>query len=501
MAEELIVVADDSATVVAMLTALLEGAGYRVEGAADGIEATEKAFAHRPDMVLLDVTMPRMNGYQVCRLIKSDHSLGDTPVLLLTSKDQVSDKFWGAQSGADRYLTKECGPDEILAVVRETLAKRTHAAPAERVPEGAQAEPLDLLSRLNDLLDRRLFQTTILNDIARVARSLQDLEQCANAVMKILSQLVGYHLAGVVLAGEDSHELHIRQAKPVTRSCLDCFEKDCFNALAARVEQQAPAREQWRVSIFDESEAGDPAHDLDQLIVLPLEADDRTVGLLAFAGAQQMAIAHEDQHLLSSLADQVYIVLDNARLYRKVQVMAVSDELTGLYNLRHLRERLADEFARARRYGLDVSLVLLDIDHFKAVNDRCGHQTGNLVLTQVVSVLRSQIREMDVAARYGGEEFAVILPMTGRKGAAEVAERLREAVAGARFGAAGDPLRLTISLGVVSFPAVPVAAPDELITAADNALYAAKDDGRNCVRYSDELSHDSSESRTDPAAV
>ena len=500
MAGERILVADDSATVLAMLTALLQGSGYRVTPAADGIGAAEKAFRERPDLVLLDVSMPLMNGYQVCRLLKSDPGLRETPVVLLTSKDQVSDKFWGAQSGADRYLTKECAPDDILAVVRDTLAHRTMAVSIAPAAPRPQAEPLDLLSRLNDLLDGRLFQATILNEIARLARSLQDLELCVNAVMKILSQLVDYHLAGVALAEEERGELYVRQAKPVTRSCLDRFEKDCFNALAAHLAH-VPARDKWRVSIFDESQAGESADDLAQLIVLPLESEDQPVGVLAFAGRRQMAVAQEDQRLLSSLADQVYIVLDNARLYRKVQVMAVSDELTGLYNFRHLRERLAEEFARARRYDSEMSLILLDIDHFKAVNDRCGHQSGNLVLTQVVAVIRAQIREMDVAARYGGEEFAMILPMTGLEGAVQVAERLRRAVADQRFGVPDDPLRLTVSLGVASYPSVAVGAADELITAADNALYAAKDAGRNAVRYTGEPLHERHHPRADSAAV
>jgi diguanylate cyclase (GGDEF)-like protein len=510
-----IVLADDSSTVVAMLTALLQSAGYRVTSAVDGVSAVEKAFAERPDLVLLDVTMPHMNGYQACRLLKSDPALRDTPVLLLTSKDQASDRFWGARSGADCYLTKECAPAEILDVIAQTLAERanaraaapasptdgypegrhdgpdasrpSHAAPTPTAPARTSREPApncqrDLLSRLNDLLDRRLFQATILNEIARLSRSLQDLEQCANAVMKTLSQLADYHLAGIALAQEDPGELYVRQAKPVSRLCLDRFEKDCFNALAAQ-QGRAPACQQWRVNIFDESTPGAPAQDLEQLITLPLESDRRPVGLLALAGGRQMAVAQQDQQLLSALADQVHIVLDNARLYRKVQIMAVSDELTGLYNFRHLRERLAEEFARARRYGSELSLMLLDIDHFKAVNDRCGHQTGNLVLTQVVAIIRAQLREGDLPARYGGEEFAVILPMTGAERGMPVAERLRAEVAGARFGVPDDPLRLTVSIGVASFPAQPLTAPDELITEADNALYAAKAAGRNCVRH------------------
>ena len=500
MAGETILVADDSTTVVEMLTALLEGAGYRVVTAADGVAAAEKALSGRPDLVLLDVAMPHMNGYHACRLIKSQAALRDTPVLLLTSRDQVSDKFWGAQSGADRYLTKECRPDEILNVVQASLVSRP--APREVAPAlGPQPNSrLDLLSRLNDLLDRRLFQATVLNEIARLARSLQDLKRSADAVLKTLSQLVDYHLAAVALAEEEPGELYVRQAKPVTPSCLDRFEKGCFDALTAHLGQ-SPRRERWHITILDETQGGEPCDDLEQLITLPLESDDRPLGLLALAGRRQMAMAQEDQHLLSSLADQVYIVLDNALLYRKVQVMAIHDELTGLYNFRHLRERLAEEFARARRHGLELSFILLDIDHFKAVNDRCGHQMGNVVLTQIVDVMHAQIRENDVPARYGGEEFAVILPMTGVEGAVQVAERLRAAIAARPFGNSDDPQRLTVSLGVTSYPAVPASAPDELITQADNALYAAKGAGRDRVRHVTELDYDHPAPRIDPTAV
>jgi CheY-like chemotaxis protein len=282
MAEQTILIADDSPTIVAMLTALLEGAGYRVVTAENGVAAVEQALIERPQLVMLDVTMPHMNGYQACRLIKSEAALRDTPVLLLTSRDQVGDKFWGAQSGADRYLTKDCPPGEILEVVGESLAAR----PATRVVapplEARQGDSLDLLTRLTNLLERHLFQTTVLNEIARLARSLQDVEQCANAVMKTLSQLVDYHLAAVALAEDERGELYVRQTKPVTPSCLDRFEEHCFNVLGAHLGR-VPRRDRWVVSITDETQGGSPCDDLEQVITLPLESEDRPVGLLALA--------------------------------------------------------------------------------------------------------------------------------------------------------------------------------------------------------------------------
>jgi PleD family two-component response regulator len=208
------------------------------------------------------------------------------------------------------------------------------------------------------------------------------------------------------------------------------------------------------------------------------------------------------------------VAIEHARLYKRVQDQAITDGLTGLYNHRYFYDRLDHEIARARRYGTPVSLLMIDLDDFKAFNDRHGHLAGDAVLRGMAGVLQSELRQnLDIAARYGGEEFAVILPntplaaiaeaqmemdLTGRLagvrgggeppppghrgGAEQVAERIRAHVADTRFAAAdGATLPgLTVSIGVAVFP-VSTSSPEDLVAHADEALYAAKRAGKNRV--------------------
>ncbi|HEX4936690.1 MAG TPA: GGDEF domain-containing protein, partial [Gemmatimonadaceae bacterium] len=170
---------------------------------------------------------------------------------------------------------------------------------------------------------------------------------------------------------------------------------------------------------------------------------------------------------------------DNQRL----EALATTDALTRLLNRRAFHERLTEEVQRAHRYGSVVTLLLIDVDHFKQVNDTHGHLVGDAVLAQVATVMQSSLRTVDVAARYGGEEFVAILPETPLDGAIVIAERLRERVARHEFaGAHAVPLRLTISIGAAVYPAADVHSTDDLIARADAALYRAKAEGRNVVR-------------------
>jgi diguanylate cyclase (GGDEF)-like protein len=186
--------------------------------------------------------------------------------------------------------------------------------------------------------------------------------------------------------------------------------------------------------------------------------------------------------LFAYLSAQAAVSIENVDLHEMVRLQAVTDELTGLYNLRHLHETLDGEIERSRRFGQSVGLMLLDIDNFKKVNDTYGHQQGDLVLIEVGRVLRALSRDIDEPARYGGEEMAVILPQTDVAGAELLAERMRAAVAGIEIERldGGGRLQVTASFGVASLPAN-ASDKDSLIAEADAALYRAKRSGKNRV--------------------
>jgi diguanylate cyclase (GGDEF)-like protein len=183
----------------------------------------------------------------------------------------------------------------------------------------------------------------------------------------------------------------------------------------------------------------------------------------------------------SELTARIGVMVRIQRAEAEARQASLTDSLTGLWNRRFLHQRLDEEMARSRRHGTPLACVMLDIDHFKAINDTHGHATGDLVLRDVAAILRRHIRKSDLAVRYGGEEFVLVLFSNNSENAGVVAERIRADVQNQNFGDSGSPLRVTISIGVCSFPDDSVTSSDDLMRRADAALYHAKEAGRNMV--------------------
>jgi diguanylate cyclase (GGDEF)-like protein len=224
--------------------------------------------------------------------------------------------------------------------------------------------------------------------------------------------------------------------------------------------------------------AGEPGAAGGPELEIPLESGpEQALLILAPAGAE---FAPESRELANWLGAQAAVALENARLHRLVERQAVTDGLTELANRRQFEQALAGEISRAERFGGMLALILADLDDFKQVNDRYGHQAGDEVLRQFASVLRETVRDVDLPSRYGGEEFAVLLPQTDLEGAERLAERLRKAVAERPMTKRpGALVAVTASFGVASFPGA--STPAALFAAADEALYRAKAAGKNRV--------------------
>jgi diguanylate cyclase (GGDEF)-like protein len=223
-------------------------------------------------------------------------------------------------------------------------------------------------------------------------------------------------------------------------------------------------------------------------LLVPLVFEDEVIGCLELVEKRHVRrFTDQECELASTLAALAAVAIRNARLHADLELLATTDGLTGLHNHRHFYERLAQEVARAQRYQLPLSLLMIDIDDFKLYNDRCGHRAGDALLRDLAALLRSHTRQqVDIVARYGGEEFAVVLPSTGAArdggtGAARAAaERIRASVASESFGPGQTPPVVTASVGVATLPDHATSL-DGLVEQADHALYRAKERGKNRV--------------------
>lgn len=224
---------------------------------------------------------------------------------------------------------------------------------------------------------------------------------------------------------------------------------------------------------------------VNSVFLLPMFYEKNLLGILSLLLEKINALSSYQCRLIEVLGNQASISIANARFHAEIERLAVTDGLTGLFNHRHFQERLAHEFNRLGRFSAPVSLLLIDIDYFKKINDTYGHPVGDVVLKRVANIIRKTVRNIDIPARYGGEEFAVVLVGTDEKGAVNMGERLRKTVMDTKFESDKNTFSVTVSIGISSYEGEAM-KKEELVDKADKALYQAKGNGRNrSVSWSD----------------
>jgi two-component system cell cycle response regulator len=474
-----VLVADDSPLVLRMLEHMLEREGITAIPARDGLEAVEKAFTSTPDLIVLDVVMPRLTGYQACRILKSEPSTRAVPVVLLTNRDEPGDRFWGLLTGADHYLTKDEDPQKLLAFLKDMLAGVPPRPPD--APRHHAGTSFDILARVNELLDRKLFEATVLSEIGRVARNLGRFDETFTSVMTVVSHVVEFAVAGMAFVDGDELDLVVAVHRPSAAAVIEEMKGRMLAAVSREPGGAGVTRIHSRLLQLGRSPGGPEETSLSAFGAIPVEGSEGLAGLLAVGGRKVSPRAVESDPFLAQVASQALIVLQNSRLFQRVRDLSVRDSLTDLFNHRYTVEILRREFERVERYHGGVSVLMIDIDHFKMVNDRYGHPAGDAVLREIARVLLDVLRTSDAVGRYGGEEFLVVVPHTHLEDARQTAERLRQRIENHTFRAADHELSVTVSIGVATYPDGSSRSPDDLIREADAALYRAKEQGRNRV--------------------
>ncbi len=476
-----ILIADDSRLVLRMTATILEGAGYRTSTVLDGFQAIQAVYEQAPDLIILDIMMPQINGYQVCRLLKSDPETADIPVIMLTSKSQRTDRYWGLSTGADGYLTKGGDTNELLALVQKLLAQPRKARSIQ--PEGAASQsstPLSILERVNNLLDRRLYEVTVMNEITQLASPMISYHDTVRAAVRKIAQMFEIDAVALVYTIEQDTTLHIVPIRPVSPTFITKLEEKALQEASLPFDAQ-DKRIQRYVAPFQQEDGNPMRDELETVYPIPILRGGEVKGVFVIAGDHRLLIGPEDEHTVQQLVSQAAVVIENAWLYDKVRQMAITDGLTGIYNRSHFLHLLGQEVLRSRRYERTFGLMMLDIDHFKRVNDTFGHQAGDQVLQKIVSECMKELREPDEMGRYGGEEFVFLLPEAGLAQTSLVAERVRARIADTVVHATAGDARVTVSIGVTAWPECGTDDSDAIIAKADSALYRAKNSGRNCV--------------------
>lgn len=313
---------------------------------------------------------------------------------------------------------------------------------------------------------------SIIQNISRTIASSLEKEKIANQIVTALKEAFGYTHISIYFLEEDYLQLAAEMGYPKEMVIEKIHISQGVSGRAIRTKTVQFIEDTSQEDMFLRAD-----HTLTSEICVPLLKDDLVLGTLNIEANNSRKLTQMDVNLLTAVASPLAIAIDNARLHEQIKKMATTDAVTGLSNRHVFEETLAAEVERAERLGMNVSLIIFDIDGFKEFNDSYGHPAGDARLKGMADIIKNNLRKYDIAARYGGDEFAIILSNSNEQNALNFAKRLHEA---AQLGAPKDSAGYTLSMGVATFPQ-DAANHNELLIAADHAAMRAKHLGKNRV--------------------
>ena len=451
-----ILVVDDVPANIKLLEAKLSNEYYDVITAKDGFEALKMAHDHKPDLILLDVMMPGMDGFEVCQKLKADPEVSHIPVVMVTALSEKSDRLKGLEAGADDFLTKPINDMALFARVK-SLVRIKQLLDEVRLRDKTSHE-MGVVPELD---------SAFLSDVSgsRVLLVDDDAVQGKQIVARLSETYK------VEWLQESARALSLAHSDPFDAIIISTVLGDADGLrLASHIKSQEETRNV-------------------PLLVLVDEDDTRVMYKALEMGINDYLIVPVDKNeMMARVRSQLRRKKYQEALkstYQKSISMAITDALTGLYNRHYLNTHLGNMVKQALKNGKQLALMMLDVDHFKAVNDTYGHDVGDMILKQLSAIIIQQSRSAELASRFGGEEFVILMPETPPQAALLAASRMREVVEATPFtiNDGGDTIHKTVSIGVASLHPDGDSA-ESLLKRADEALYEAKNSGRNKVKVS-----------------
>jgi len=343
----------------------------------------------------------------------------------------------------------------------------------ECMPEAAGTSPTRLSQEL-----------TIFHDVAKALTSSLDLDSILQTIMEKMAEYFRPETWSLLMVDEQKDDLYFAIAVGAAAEVLANARVKVGEGIAGWVAKHGQ-------TLIVPDVANDPrfSRRLDEMtrwqtqsiICVPLRSRHRVLGVIQLVNVDVKALSEQEMFFLHALCDYAAISIENAKAVEKIQELTITDDVTGLFNARHLYKTLETEVYRSARFGYEFSVIFIDLDHFKQVNDTKGHLVGSRLLAEVGYLIKAQLRLIDFAFRYGGDEFVVLLPQTGKDAAVVVAKRLRDSLRNGDFSTdQGERIDVRASMGLATFPH-DAQTPHDVIRQADEMMYAVKNSTRDNI--------------------
>lgn len=432
-------------------------------------ESCKEAFSlvslNMPELIIIDLGMPDNKGVMLCEELKEDSDTREIPVIVMTSSTQKDDILLGLDAGASDYITKPFSIPEVLARVESHLRTQDFYDELEH-------KDLLMLLELSETISVTRNPNAILRLIVRKMSKIIDVERCS--IISFSKERLVVKASNDLEKGREI-KLDINRY-PELRASIETKKDVIINDIKSN-------------PLMASVRAYTKSLDYNSIVVIPLLKKESVIGtfLLRTVSTEKGGVSERVYKLCHLVANIAATALENATLYESMknaqeylEEISIRDDLTKLYNRRYFYRKLRDEFSRVERYGEDLSLVFLDIDDFKKINDTYGHAQGDKLLVQIGSLLKNVSRKCDLPARVGGDEFAMLLPCTNKSGALDMAQRIYKTIQGQRIEDLDNEL-ISISMGVSNCIDNNVKSAEELVKLSDDAMYQSKSNGKGQV--------------------
>ena len=472
-----VLVVDDDRAVRELMHSALEGPELEVSLAHDGKQALSFLDWDFYNVVIVDLRLPDIEGLALLREIKRRSP--DTEAVILSTCDDVSTAVEALRLGACDYLRKPLEDVGLLSKAVERALERQELLLANRYL-------MDELRRANRELQRqRRRELRRLEEVGLALAGALRRDDVLEVLKRAVSAALSCDVLALCLFGPEvgGPSWRVFSQWPLSDSLLAALRQAIVRA-SAQTDVVERALANAEVTVLA-SEPKPAPQAFSTVVTSTLATRGASLGLVTVAAERSDAFAPEEVQLLRILCNQAAVALENASLFEQAHFLATRDGLTGLLNHRSFYQRLEEEVSRAKRYHLPLSLVILDTDCLKRLNDRYGHLIGDELLRVFARLITSTVRRSDIVARYGGDEFAILLPHTTPEAAKALCERLRRRIETHPFAAGATIEQLGASFGVAGYDPLVDEEGMEMVRRADEALYRAKTAGRNRIEVAE----------------